>query len=103
MFLEVNIQLALTMKFTTSVLDTGSGKYTVQGRNQNQSKNSRYCQTTDNGNRHRTPHFRTLSATDSHRDHTQNRSGCRHQYRTQTALAGCHHRVDDCHTALDRG
>ena len=29
MFLEVNIQLALTMKFTTSVLDTGSGKYTV--------------------------------------------------------------------------
>ena len=66
MFLEVNIQLALTMKFTTSVLDTGSGKYTVQGRNQNQSKNSRYCQTTDNGNRHRTPHFRTLSATDSH-------------------------------------
>jgi len=88
------------MEFTTSVLDTCSGKYTVQRRNQDECQHSRYRQTTDYGNRHRTPHLRTLSATDSHRDHTQNGSSRCHQYRAETALTGCHHRVDDRHTPL---
>ena len=100
MFLEVDIQFAFAMEFTTSVLDTCSGKYTVQRRNQDECQHSRYRQTTDYGNRHRTPHLRTLSATDSHRDHTQNGSSCCHQYRTETALTRCHHRVDDRHTPL---
>ena len=68
MFLEVDIQFAFAMEFTTSVLDTCSGKYTVQRRNQDECQHSRYRQTTDYGNRHRTPHLRTLSATDSHRN-----------------------------------
>ena len=54
MFLEVDIQFAFAMEFTTSVLDTCSGKYTVQRRNQDECQHSRYRQTTDYGNRHRT-------------------------------------------------
>ena len=47
MFLEVDIQFAFAMEFTTSVLDTCSGKYTVQRRNQDECQHSRYRQTTD--------------------------------------------------------
>ena len=49
MFLEVDIQFAFAMEFTTSVLDTCSGKYTVQRRNQDECQHSRYRQTTDYG------------------------------------------------------
>ena len=61
MFLEIDIQFAFAMEFTTSVLDTCSGKYTVQRRNQDECQHSRYRQTTDYGNRHRTPHLRTVA------------------------------------------
>ena len=40
MFLEVDIQFAFAMEFTTSVLDTCSGKYTVQRRNQDECQHS---------------------------------------------------------------
>ena len=100
MLLEVSVQFALATKLTTLVLDAGSCKDTIQSRNQNQCQHGRYCQTTDYGNCHRTPHLRTLTTADSHRDHTENGCGCGHQYRTKTALTGSYHRIYNCQPAF---
>ncbi len=42
--------------------------------NKNQCQNGRYRQTANYGNRHRTPHLRTLTCPYSHRHHTENSS-----------------------------
>ena len=42
----------------------------------------------------------TLTATDSHRNHTENGSSGGHQYRTKTALTGSYHRIYNCQPAF---
>ena len=94
MLFKVSLQLTFPSQYLTLMLDTCTGKDAVQSRNQDQSQNSGNSQTTDYGNRHRTPHLRTLSTANCHRDHTENCSSSGHQYRTKTALTCCYDRIE---------
>ena len=90
---EIDIEFAFTLHHLTLMLDTRTGEYTIQRRDQNQCKNGRYRQTANYGNCHRAPHFRTLSTANCHRNHTENGCGSSHQYRTKTTLTGGYYRV----------